>query len=303
MKKKSLSLIFLAMLFAFSPAFAQVTGQVEYKALGLKFTIPPTWVGQETEEGMLLGSNTEAGLLVVLPHEYTSFEQIKQGAEEGLIDEGIELRRSGEFKQEGARAIGAEFSGKVQGESAKAYVIAVLNPKGGGITVMALTTTAIYSEQLVSRGRSLAGSVVFFEPEVSSAIQEWKTFLSDVRLSYIKSSYSSGPSYGGYSTYSGHSDQTVISLCAAGYYKLSSKSSVSIDSGGAFGSSHGGNQGAGSWDVVGDAQGNPILQLKAHDGSLSQYSLEYKDGKTYLNGSRYFRTLPGDSNGFVPDCP
>ena len=28
----------------------------------------------------------------------------------------------------------------------------------GGITVMALTTTAIYSEQLVSRARSLAGT-------------------------------------------------------------------------------------------------------------------------------------------------
>lgn len=286
------------MLLLLNPVSAQVTGLVEYKALGLKFTIPSNWVGQETEEGMLLGSNTEAGLLVVLPHEYTSFEQIKQGADEGLVDEGIQLRRSGAFRQEGSRGLGAEFSGMVQGESAKAYVIAVLNPKGGGITVMALTTTAIYSEQLVSRARSLAGSVVFFEPEVSSAIQEWKTFLSNVRLAYI-SSYSSsgGGSYGGYS------DETVISLCGAGYYKFSSKSSMSIDTGGAFGSSHGSDQGAGSWNVVSDAQGNPLLVLKGHDGTNYQYKLSYEDNKTYLNGRRYFRTLPGDQNGYGPDCP
>ncbi len=301
MKKKSLPLIFFAMLFAFSPSHAQVSGQVEYKSLGLRFTIPATWTGRETEEGLLLGSTAEAGLMVVMPHESPSFEQLKQEADLGFTDDGIQLRRSGEYKQEGARAIGAEFSGNVQGESAKAYVIAVLNPKGGGITVMVVTSPSVYSEQLASRARSLAGSVEFFEPEVSAAVQKWKTLLSDTKLTYLNSSYSQGSGSGGYSTYGGHSAETTLSLCSAGHYKYKGKSSSSIDTGGAFGNSSSKDQDAGTWDVVNNAEGYCVLLLTSHNGSVDRYDLAYRDQDVYLNGTRYYHT--GPKNGYTVDCP
>lgn len=304
MKNMPTPLLLLALFFLLTPTRAQLSGPMEYKSLGIRFTIPTGWVGQETEEGMVMGSNTEAGLILLLQHTYNSLEQIKQEADQGIIEEGIQLRRSGEYRAEGSKGIGAEFSGIIQGENAKAYVIAVLNPSGGGVSVMAMTTAAVYSEQLVSRAQSLASSVAFFEPVISAEIKEWKAFLSDVRLTYMDSYSSSGISdYEGYSSYGGYSTETVISLCKAGYFSLSSQSSTSVDTGGAFANSNGSNQGAGTWKVIGDAQGKPLLQLNGHDGTTYEYKLSYEDGKTYLNGSRYFRTLPGDPNGYAPDCP
>ena len=55
----------------------------------------------------------------------------------------------------------------------------------------------------------------------------------------------------------------------------------------------------GKWDVVASANGSPLLQLDQQDGQRSEFKLDEQEGKVYLNGERWFRTVTGDH---APDC-
>ncbi len=295
-------LVLFAICILIQSANAQLSGPVDYPYLGVKFSIPQNWVGQESEEGILMGSNNEAGLMIMMPHTFQSIDQIKQEAELGITDEGLSLRRSGEFQAEGNNGIGAEFSGTVQGEAAKAYLISLLNPNGGGVTMMAMTTTSVYSPQLVGRVRELSQSVVFSQPKQSDEVAEWKAYFSNKRLTYMNT-YSSTDYNGGYS---GYSDKKIMHLCGEGYFKSSSSSNSSFDTGGGaggFGYTHGQGKGAGTWKIVPNSQGKAILELTFYEGNVVEYQLEFTDDKTYLNGTRYFVTGADSGADYAPDCP
>src|SRR5690606_9786378 len=115
-------------------ASAQQTGEVDYPYLGIKFTIPEGWKGAEQQGAYIMGSDTEAGLILLIPHEEKQISTLKMQAEQGLHEEGISLTKSGEFQKVGAEGIGAEFTGVIQGTSAKAFIAAVINPFGMGVT-------------------------------------------------------------------------------------------------------------------------------------------------------------------------
>jgi len=202
MKKATCVCAFLIAAFALA---AQKTGAVEYKELGLAFSIPQGWVGQETDEGFLMGHNTEPGFILLLPHEYNSLENLRQEAAEGIEDEGVSLQ------------------------------------------------------------------------------------LKNKRLSYI---YSSSSRTGGYT---GMSETEEMWLCAAGYFQYKSSSHNSFDSGGAFGHSSGKENGAGTWNVVLNNNGGPMLQLTFQNGQVKNYNINgIQNGKLNLGGYKYFYSNAGD---------
>lgn len=286
------------------PAHAQaLSGDVDYPTRGIAFRVPDGWVGQETDAGIVLGSYSEAGLILMTRHDYGSLEEMRLAADQGIVDVGLSLRRDGDVRQASDDVIGASFSGVYEGQPARAWAAGVLNPHGSGVSVLALTTADAWTETLAERARALAASVTFRAPDFSSLVAEWRTFLSDVRLTYLDSDYSSGPSVGGYLTGSGYSTERLLHLCAAGHYRYSSSSSLSIDTGGAFASDAGRDRGAGRWEIAVDTDGQPLLRLSAHDGGVRDVRLGYENGKTFLDGTRYFRTTPGDTNGYAPLCP
>lgn len=287
--------LFLLLLGSLSGVDAQISGTIDNKYAGVKFTIPDGWFGQEAEGLLLLGSNTEVGLMILMEHDYNSVEKIKQEAEAGLVDEGVSLQRSGEYEKIKNNGIGAEFSGLLQGAPAKAYMASLVNPHGQGLTVMALTTTEMYSARHRELALKLANSVQFYKPETPPIVDEWRQALKNTRLTYM-SSYSSGSS-------GGSSSEEVIHLCAAGYFKYNSNYSLSIDTGGAFGNSNSTGKGAGTWEVIGDGAGGATLKLNFNNGEVYTYRLSFEDEKTFLNGKRFFRTGVGDPNGYAPDCP
>ena len=99
-----------------SAGFSQATGKIEYKQLGLSFVIPEGWVGQETQVGYMMGSNSIPGVILMLPHDvpYT-LDQIKQQAYQGLTDEnGTALKLSGELSDLGKQSVGGLFSGTLE---------------------------------------------------------------------------------------------------------------------------------------------------------------------------------------------
>lgn len=267
----------------------QTTGEVNYKELGIRFTIPTGWVGQESEGGYLMGSNTEPGLIFMIQHEYTSLEAIRQAADEGLVDDGVSLKRSGAFELFGKTGVGAEFSGTFNGQAAKAYLLSLLNPHGAGVTIMAATETAKFSDKYKQFAQAVAKTVQFSKIEVPAVVQEWKKELNNKRLAYL---YSSSSRTGGYS---GMSEREEMWLCATGYFHYKSNSSNSFDTGGAFGYSNGKSDGAGTWDVVSDGNGGAMLQLVFQNGKINNYKIEgVKSEKLYLSGYGYFWSNAGE---------
>ena len=285
-------IIFLAVLFT-TNLFAQKTGQVDYKTLGISFTIPDGWVGQEADAGFIMGSNTVAGFILLMPNAITSLPAMEVEARKGISEEnGTFLQLEGELEKINNNTIGGEYKGLIEWSKCKAFMIGKVNPFGNGVTVLAATTSQMYSAEYKKLAKQVAQSIQFSKPVLPEVSKEWSETLKNARLTYMNTV----SSYDG-----GFSDKIVIDLCGQGYFKHSSNSSMSFDIDAGFGSSHGSNKGAGTWKVTANAAGQAVLQLSFYDGTISEYVITSDGSKTFLNGTRYFRTY-GEYRDDGPDC-
>ncbi len=282
MSKRALIILFI-FLYPLSNLLAQETGTKDYPALGISFTIPAGWVGQEMEEGYLMASETEAGLILLLPHEENNLENLKREAQGGVNDEGISLALKGSITNFGDNGIGGEYSGVLQGTNAQGYLIGLINPYGAyGLTIMALTDEANYGPKYKTFAETVANNIRFYEVKIPPVVLEWQERLMGSKLTYL-SSYSSG---GG-----GSNARTTINLCRDRSFSFTSSSSLSIDVGGAFGSSSSNDNGTGLWEVISNTTGGPRLILNFQDGNQNSYDITVEgNNETHLNGRLYFLT-------------
>jgi len=116
--------------------------------LDLEFTVPGGWTGQQKKGVYMFSSSTETGMLFIYPNRYSSTMQMEDDARQGIIDPSsgtsIQLESDISYYHDG---IGGEFSGSILGYGAKAFVINLLIPQGGGLTIIAATAPQLYSDQ------------------------------------------------------------------------------------------------------------------------------------------------------------
>lgn len=280
-----------------------LSGTVHNKVAGLRFEVPEGWQAQLGEQGYVLGSFTEPGVIFILSHEYTTMAQLRKESASPL-DDGAGTRLSFDEVREAfhGRALVGAVSGELQGQAVKGELAALVNSDGPGVMVLALVARDQYSERYHQLAREVARSIRFSKPQVSDQLAEWQKMLRDARLAYLASYQSAGASYGGYSTGGGYSNREEIHLCRDGHFKYSSNASVSVDTGGAFGHGHDADAGQGRWEVKSDVTGRAVLRLAFDNGSAREYGLALEDGKTYLNGTRYYRTYAEDGAEMGPAC-
>lgn len=295
--KNLLTLLFIC---TYITVFSQATGKVDYKHLGVSFTIPNGWMGQEAEMGYMMGSNNVPGLILMLPHDQSyNLEQIKAQAQAGLNEgNGTNLQLAGQLTPLGKGAVGGEFTGTLEWQAAKAYIIGMTNPHGLGLTILAITTSDKYNDQYPGYAKAVMNSVQFRQPESKEDIGEWKEWMKNVKLTYMESYSSISPGVDGM-TGGGYNLSKEIDLCGAGYFNYYGSSNISTGSNNTSAYNNSNSQGNGTWDIRVGADGNPLLVLSFNDGSTSSYTLTYKDKKLYLNGTRYFRTTQGE---YAPSC-
>jgi len=262
-------------------AYSQLSGKISLPHAGVEFTIPQGWIGQETEVGYILGSQTEAGAVFLTNHQSTSLQSLKQEAMKGIYEEGMQLMMQGSPETLGKTIIAGSYTGSFQGQAVKAYAVGLINPYGKGVSILVVTAPDMFSERHRQLGKEIADNIRFFEAETSPAVDEWKKALTNARLTYVESYSSQG---------SGYSDKIVIDLCGTGYFRQTKRYRMGIDTGGAFANDNSDSQGVGEWAILQDASGNPILEMKFNDGQIHEYTLQYANEKTLLNGKRYFRT-------------
>lgn len=269
---------------------AQQSGVVNYEQLGISFTIPEGWVGQEVEDVYLITSYTKAGFITLSVEDYTSQEQMlsemKSGYQEGF---GTNLQPTGDVDIIDQNTLGAEYGGTLEGQAARAYVTGTINDYGQDIYIMAATTADLYSTDYKKLALHLEQSLVFSEVTHEAATKDWYSLLSNTKLTYMDS-YSSNS--GGFS--GGYSSETVFDLCGQGYFNYYGSSNISVGSDVSSAYSGDSGRGSGAWEVVGNT-----LRLKFKNGEIWEYELTVEDGKTFLNGYRYFRTSEGE---YAPDC-
>ncbi|MTB52090.1 hypothetical protein [Lewinella sp. W8] len=296
---KHLVLLPIAFLLTATSLLAQLRGHVNYETLGVSFDIPPGWFGQEGEDMVILGSNTVPGLVILTTHS-SSREELIQEARAGIADQnGTNMQLGGELKMLGDHAVGGMFTGTMEHQAAKGYIIGMANPQEGGIgvTIISASTQEAFSQANIEVADQLYQSFTFKKIDKRKEIDEWTEWLSNVRLTYMDSYYSPNATDGGIS--GGYSREQRIDLCGAGYFKQSGRDDMTITGDGVSGYSSGNQAGQGTWKIM--AAGTQLmLVLKYHNGEEASYGLEYKDEKLYLDGTRYFRTRNGE---YAPDCP
>ncbi len=296
------SLIVLLMLGSTQTLNAQETEKIDYPELGISFYVPEGWVGKKAASGFFMTSTTTKGFVMVLSHQVKSLSEMEQEATSGFkVGDGTFLYPVNGVEKIMENAIAGIYEGTIDTKPAKALIVGLVNPYGNGLTILSAAKANEYFDALKNAGLMVTASVHFYEPvsvaqPVSVVPQgetsEWTDLLNDSRLTYM-STYST---YGG-----GNSSKRIIDLCSKGYFNFSSNHSMALDTGGAFGSSSNGNQGAGTWRVVND-QGQHILLLSFYNGEVYEYLVTTdEDDKTFLNGERYFRTYK-DSGKYSPQC-
>jgi hypothetical protein len=285
--------------------FAQNGNQIDYPQIGLSFKLPTGWVGQESNGMYVMGHNSIPGMIFIIPHSkpMSTAEMVNESSNGLQFADGTAFRPVNSLTKFDEHTMGGEFDGTFEYTPAKAFIIGMTNPKGNGITIVAVTSADAYNLQTYkSLAFDVKSNVVFSKLQAinatnnaaaSGTLKDWKYQLGDTKLTFMES-YSSGGENGG-----GYNMKEEIHLCKVGYFLYYGQNFVSAGGDNSSIYSGGNSRGHGNWQIT-NRSGSFILLLSFNDGNSKEYKLTWGgDKKLFLNGYRYYRTWEGD---YAPDC-
>ena len=115
----------------------------------------------------------------------------------------------------------------------------------------------------------------------SAIARDWAARIRGQRL-YQSSRVGGGAAGGGVF-------ETFLYICSNGQFVFRQSGGVSVDVGGASGSSMSRNGSEGTWRVI-TMQGTAVVELTHQNGEVSQFSLVHQNGANYANGERVYIT-------------
>ena len=243
------------------------SGEVGDQSWGFKFHPPEGWKSQKTNEVIILGHDTIAGVIVVLPHILSNIQQVQQQMQEGLSEEGVQLYPTGGLQPSGNLIVG-EYSGVVNNEQVKAHGIGTLSPYGSGAFIIAISTPDKYSNELSITAEAIAKKMQYFKVEVSDLMRQFA---------------------GTWTNYTTNT-ATKITLAPNGNYFENYEASYSGNFRDGLGNDTGNwgtasqDQGQGRWTVSGNRQqGKIVIRLKDGGENVLEYKVHEEKGQTYWN--------------------
>jgi hypothetical protein len=266
-----------ALLFVFAgfPLFAQqVAGDANW---GFKFTVPSGWVYQQEPDGAILGHNTIAGMIIVMPHMASSFQEVTTQMQAGIMEEGVQLYPDGSLQTIGSSIVAGNYEGMFNGQSVKARVLGTFSPQGGGAYIFALALPNEFSGQLAGAADAIAQGMQYAKVDTSGLILHF----SGTWVSYTSNT------------------ESYMTFMANGEYSDSSVSSYSGEFSDAWSGEQTGSWGLagqdeerGRWTVRGDKR-QGVIYMKAADGSEYEmsYQVHVENGQTYWNEYLFNGTL------------
>jgi hypothetical protein len=244
-------------------------------AWGFVFIPPTGWVHQQDGSGMILGHNTIAGVILVLPHMLQNLQEVEQEMLKGIQDDGNFLQLSGNIASAGNNLLAADYQGIMDGQQVKAKGFGTLSPYGGGAFIIAVTTPDQLGEDIIRDAKAIAAHLRYSKPNTTELMQhfagKWAHFTTNT--------------------------STWIQFNPDGTYDEQYESSYSGElSGGGNWGAYGGDQAKGRWTVQGNrdtgrifvrlANGNEIVyEYRVHEERGEKYYAEY-----WFNGKLYAKS-------------
>jgi hypothetical protein len=134
---------------------------------GVSLVIPDTWKIAAIDTGLLLGSDSEPGLMLVKSMKGASREMLEAEFNQGIQDSGISLMPTAKAQAYAVKTrtgIAGEFAGAGQkGERLRGRMIGILTGYGDAIVFVGVTGEAQFPT-LKSRLDWMANSVTFTQP-------------------------------------------------------------------------------------------------------------------------------------------
>ena len=159
------------LLIALIASFCSVQSQtMSHEQWGFSFQVPKGWVCEHDESGAILGHETIAGMILVLPHSLATGEELLSTMQEGLEEEGVSLYPSGKIKKGKGGIYNATYGGIFQGQEVRALSYGTLSPNGGGAFVIALSTPEGYSKALSNAADVLVRSMKYPKAEAGPTV-------------------------------------------------------------------------------------------------------------------------------------
>jgi hypothetical protein len=256
------------------PTPGAAAGRWSHPTWGLDFALPAGWKAGERDGLVLLGSDTEAGLIIVRFMPKTDRQMLMAGYREGLQESGVSLMPTKAIEEFAGGGLAGELAGMgPDGSRLTGRVIGVPTPFGDAAVFLGLTTAEKYAG-LKPRVDALAASASFTQPKIPPA-----NVAIAARYSYIYVSTSGGS----------YSRQDNLSLCSNGTFYRGGEMAGSGSAGSAVVS----RQNGGRWTADGDGQ-NGTVTLQYGNGSVEQLRYQKSGLDIVLNGKKYGRL--GDGN-------
>lgn len=285
-------------------------------AFGWTFSIPDGWSGTRSEEGYVLVHGAEGVMIILMRKNYPDQEALRTDLSSPTDGTDIHMAIAEGPAEVAPGTWSATHLGSMQGMEVKTLTLATWDPNGSTATVVALAPLPLFDGSLEQALRSVHGSLHYGPVSGSSTSRSapvrndteaavdpyWTERLSGNRLTYMDS-YSSPTGFPG-DISGGYATTRRIDLCPQGFFTTngSSEHTFGGDNVSAYGKER--SAGEGRWQALRGADGRPLLRLRSNDGTVRDYHLENKEGATYLNRERWYRTnLERDGAEYAPNCP
>lgn len=259
--------------------FSQPEILIQSKSYGYSFKSPAGWIHQDLKNGNhLFGSNSVAGIVAIIHHAYDNIEEVKAYAQSNGIEEDyMSLQPIGEIEYFSSNGITGTFKGWIDGSPAKAAVICLFSPNGGGVSIYAATSPDKFSPSYTTIAKTIANSTQFYDPIESDLVKEWKEKLSNKKLIY-------------YNTTDNAAEKATYFLYENGWFIYADESSYSSTDHSSTFSAASTSDNGGKWKIIGD-ENEVLLELIYNDGSIYAHSIKQKEGsetQIMIDGNRFF---------------
>ena len=245
---------------------------------------------------MILGSDTEPGLVMIAGQQNTSAEEVVAAMNQSFPLNQTTILSPIAAPQFSGEWIAVAYGGTDDAQPIVGFSMARVDSSGRGILFLASgpQEKGDYYANLVGQlaGSTELGSVALASQPTDTAVtqnpasqgatsplaQDWHQFLAGQRLAYLSSSdYGSGV---------GSSVDRKMYLCSNGQFYYTDESLVI---GGSAGYAPTQVEEYGQWKILtqGDQAG---LELSWQSGRVSAHLLQYQNGETYFDEERWFVT-------------
>jgi len=270
------------------PAAAAPSGKgtiFEKESWGVRLTVPAGWRAGEKDGMLLIGGESEAGLIIVRFVQQVSREAMLAEYGRGLHEQGINLMPSGpaqDWKAPGGQAVAGELAGSgPNGLQYRARAIGLFSRFGGGLIAFGLTTADKYAT-VKARTEAVAQSVSFKAVKAPKGAD-----LLAGRYEYVY-----------VAPQGGYTREAKITLCSDGRFSKGGEMSGS----GSAGSAVTNHNNGGTWSSQGDAlQGQITLSYNNGQRETLPYrvSQDARDRSAYgaavtIGNTKYQKSGPGN---------